>query len=105
MERSPDETMTMTKADIIERVIERTGLGKRDAAGLVEITLSSVIESLRDGEGMELRGLGSFRVRARNARDGRNPRTGATIQVPAKRVAYFKIGKELKMRLKDDPRG
>ena len=99
MERPADQPMTLTKAEIIDKVIERTGLGKRDAVGIVEVTLDSIIESLRLGTGVELRGLGSFRVRSRKARKGRNPRTGTEIQVKAKRVAFFKTGKELKVSL------
>ena len=69
---------------------------KKDAEQLVEIIFDSIISTLNKGEKIELRGFGSFRVRERNARQGRNPKTGAAVKIPAKRVAYFKPGKELK---------
>lgn len=69
---------------------------KKDAEQLVEIVLDSIIETLNAGEKIELRGFGSFRVRERNSRKGRNPKTGDAVDIPAKRVAYFKPGKELK---------
>jgi integration host factor subunit beta len=69
---------------------------KKDAEQLVEIVLDSIIETLNSGEKIELRGFGSFRVRERNSRKGRNPKTGDAVDIPAKRVAYFKPGKELK---------
>ena len=62
---------------------------------MVEIVFDSIIGSLNEGEKIELRGFGSFRVRERNARKGRNPKTGESVSIPAKRVAYFKPGKEL----------
>ena len=61
--------------------------------------LESIIASLQAGEGVELRGFGSFRLRDRQARLGRNPRSGESIEVPAKRVAYFKLGKDLRNKL------
>jgi integration host factor subunit beta len=86
----------MTKADLVERVAKEAELTKKDAEQLVEIVFDSIISSLNAGEKIELRGFGSFRVRERNARKGRNPKTGASVNIPAKRVAYFKPGKELK---------
>lgn len=86
----------MTKAELVEDVARATELTKRDAELLVEIALGGIIEALNRGEKVELRGFGSFRVRARSARRGRNPRTGAAVEVPAKQVSYFKAGKELK---------
>lgn len=86
----------MTKADLVERVAKEAELTKKDAEQLVEIVFESIISSLNAGEKIELRGFGSFRVRERNARKGRNPKTGASVDIPAKRVAYFKPGKELK---------
>ena len=69
---------------------------KKDAEQLVEIVFDSITDSLNKGEKIELRGFGSFRVRERNSRKGRNPKTGTAVDIPAKRVAYFKPGKELK---------
>jgi len=86
----------MTKADLVERVAVEAELTKKDAEQLVEIVLDSIIQSLNEGEKIELRGFGSFRIRERNSRKGRNPKTGAAVDIPAKRVAYFKPGKELK---------
>lgn len=86
----------MTKADLVERVAKEADMTKKDAEQLVEIIFDSIITSLNKGEKIELRGFGSFRVRQRNARKGRNPKTGDSVNIPAKRVAYFKPGKELK---------
>ena len=86
----------MTKADLVERVAKEAEMTKKDAEQLVEIVFDSIIGSLNAGEKIELRGFGSFRVRQRNARKGRNPKTGDSVSIPAKRVAYFKPGKELK---------
>jgi integration host factor subunit beta len=86
----------MTKADLVEKVSVEAEMTKKDAEQLVEIVFDSIVGSLNKGEKIELRGFGSFRVRERNARKGRNPKTGAAVSIPAKRVAYFKPGKELK---------
>ncbi|MBX3244672.1 MAG: integration host factor subunit beta [Acidobacteria bacterium] len=86
----------MTKADLVEKVAVEADMTKKDAEQLVEIVLESIVDSLNAGEKIELRGFGSFRVRERNSRKGRNPKTGEAVDIPAKRVAYFKPGKELK---------
>ena len=86
----------MTKAELVEDVAEAAELTKKDAERLVEIVFESIIETLNQGEKIELRGFGSFRVRDRGARRGRNPNTGDPVSIPAKRVPYFKPGKELK---------
>ena len=86
----------MTKAELVEDVARAAELTKKDAERLVEIVFESIIESLNQVVKIELRGFGSFRVRQRNSRKGRNPKTGAAVSIPAKRVAYFKPGKELK---------
>ena len=86
----------MTKADLVEDVAVAAELTKKDADRLVEIVFESVIETLNQGEKIELRGFGSFRVRARGSRRGRNPKTGDPVDIPAKRVPYFKPGTELK---------
>ncbi|MBX3283095.1 MAG: integration host factor subunit beta [Acidobacteria bacterium] len=92
----------MTKADLVERVAVEAEMTKKDAEQLVEIIFDSITASLNRGEKIELRGFGSFRVRERNSRQGRNPKTGATVEIPAKRVAYFKPGKELKELINTD---
>lgn len=91
----------MTKADIVEQVSNEAEMTKKDAEQLVEIVFDSIIEALNKGEKVELRGFGSFRTRQRGARKGRNPKSGASVDIPAKRVAYFKPGKELKEIIND----
>lgn len=86
----------MTKAELVEGIVTRSDLSRREAEVIVQTVLDSIIEALRRGEKVELRGFGSFRVRERAPRIGRNPKTGETVQVPAKRVPYFKPGKELR---------
>ena len=86
----------MTKADLVEKVAKQAEMTKKDAEKLVEIIFESIVSTLNQGEKIELRGFGSFRVRERNARKGRNPKTGEAVSIPAKRVAYFKPGKDLK---------
>ncbi len=86
----------MTKAELVEDVALAAELTKKDAERLVEIVFESIIDTLNQGEKIELRGFGSFRVRERGARRGRNPKTGDPVDIPAKRVPYFKPGKELK---------
>jgi integration host factor subunit beta len=92
----------MTKAELVEDVARAAELTKKDAERLVEIVFESIIETLNQGEKIELRGFGSFRVRSRGARRGRNPKTGAPVDIPAKRVPYFKPGKELKELINED---
>ncbi len=92
----------MTKAELVEDVARAAELTKKDAERLVEIVFESIIETLNQGEKIELRGFGSFRVRERGARRGRNPKTGDPVNIPAKRVPYFKPGKELKELINDD---
>lgn len=86
----------MTKADLVERVAREADMTKKDAEQLVEIVFDTIKETLNRGEKIELRGFGSFRLRERGSRQGRNPKTGTSVDIPAKRVAYFKPGKELK---------
>ena len=86
----------MTKAELVDEVARNSDLSKKDAEVIVQTVLDSIVESLKSGEKVELRGFGSFRLRARASRQGRNPKTGEKVHVPAKRVPYFKPGKELK---------
>ena len=95
----------MTKAELVEDVARAAELTKKDAERLVEIVFESIIETLNQGEKIELRGFGSFRVRERGARRGRNPKTGDPVSIPAKRVPYFKPGKELKELINDENSG
>lgn len=92
----------MTKAELVEDVARAAELTKKDAERLVELVFESIIETLNQGEKIELRGFGSFRVRERGARRGRNPKTGDPVDIPAKRVPYFKPGKELKELINEE---
>src|SRR5580693_9014100 len=93
----------MTKADLVEEVSKVTELTRKDSEVIVDTLFESVIKALRTGDKLEVRGFGSFRVRQRNARVGRNPKTGDKVEVPAKRVPYFKPSKELKDLINDSP--
>ncbi len=86
----------MTKADITEAVARDAELPQADAAIVVDTIIDGMVEALKSGDKVELRGFGSFRQRERNARQGRNPKTGEMVDVPARRVPYFKPGKGLK---------
>ncbi|MEW6324918.1 MAG: integration host factor subunit beta [Nitrospirota bacterium] len=87
----------MTKAELIERVAEQVQtLTKRQTEIIVNAVFNSIKDTLTKGEKIEIRGFGSFRLRQRRSRDGRNPKTGTPVMVPAKRVPFFKAGKELK---------
>lgn len=92
----------MTKAELVEEVSRAAELTKKDAERLIEVVFERIITSLNEGTKIELRGFGSFRVRQRNARRGRNPKTGTPVDIPAKRVPYFKPGKELKELVNSD---
>jgi integration host factor subunit beta len=91
----------MTKAELVNEVADQTQLTKKHAEIIVNTVFGSIVDSLRVGSKIELRGFGSFRVRSRDARVGRNPKTGERVPVPAKKVPYFKPGKELKELLND----
>lgn len=93
----------MTKAELVEEVIKSSNLSKRDAGIVVQTLLDSIIESLKKGEKVELRGFGSFRIRSRSARQGRNPKSGEIVKVPAKKIPYFKPGKELRELINQEP--
>jgi integration host factor subunit beta len=80
----------MTKADLVEKVTGLGDLTRRDGEVIVETIFGSVIGALQGGDKIEIRGFGSFRIRQRNPRIGRNPKTGERVEVPAKRVPYFK---------------
>lgn len=86
----------MTKAELVEEVARTTELTKKHAELIVNTVFESIVHSLQQGEKIELRGFGSFRIRHRGSRIGRNPKTGDKVRVPPKRIPYFKPGKELK---------
>jgi integration host factor beta subunit len=89
----------MTKAELVEIIANETGVSKKDTAEIVELIMDNIGRALVDGDRIELRGFGSFKVKVRGARQARNPRTGASVSVPAKRVPFFKASNELKARL------
>lgn len=92
----------MTKADLIDEVSRAVELGRKDSEVIVETMLESIVRALRNEDKIEIRGFGSFRTRQRNPRIGRNPKTGEQVQVPAKKVPYFKPSKELKVLVNGD---
>ncbi len=86
----------MTKAELVEKVSDRIDLTKKETERIVNLVFGSIVDALSTGEKVELRGFGSFRVRNRESRDGRNPKTGTTVHIPAKKIPFFKAGKELR---------
>ena len=92
----------MTKAELVDQVARSTQLTKKHAEIMVNTVFESIVDSLKGGEKIELRGFGSFRIRQRGSRTGRNPKTGAKVQVPSKSIPYFKPGKELKDLINSD---
>ena len=89
------------KADLIDGVASKTGLTKKDATAAVEALFDVVTETLADGERVQVIGFGSFEVRERASRKGRNPQTGEEIEIPATKVPAFKAGKGLKDAVKN----
>ena len=86
----------MTKAELIEEVSRVVEMTRKDSEVIVEAIFDSVVKSLRGGDKIAIRAFGSFRTRQRQPLIGRNPKTGARVEVPAKRIPYFKPSKELK---------
>jgi integration host factor subunit beta len=86
----------MTKADLVDRVTALGDLTRRDGEIIVDTLFESVIGALKSGDKIEIRGFGSFRTRQRKPRIGRNPKTGDRVEVPAKKIPFFKPSKELK---------
>jgi integration host factor subunit beta len=86
----------MTKADLIEEVSKMVELTRKDSEVVVDTIFDSIVHSLRSGDKIEIRGFGSFRTRQRKPRVGRNPKTGDRVDVPAKKIPFFKPSKELK---------
>ena len=90
----------MTKRKLIEEVVRLyPRYSRRDVEVMVNEVFASMADALRRDERIEIRGLGSFVVKRRRAREGRNPKSGLSVSVPAKRVPFFKVGKELKLRV------
>jgi len=93
----------MTKRDLIEEVNKRfPHLSRLDAEVIINSIFDSLIDALQREERIEIRGFGSFVVKHRRARDGRNPKTGEVVSVSSKRVPFFKVGKELRMRVNNE---
>ena len=94
---------SLTNAALVEQVADATGLTKKRTAIIVDTVFGNIAEALQQGEKVELRGFGSFRLRSREPRRGRNPRTGDRVDVPPRRVPFFKPGKELKELINREP--
>jgi integration host factor subunit beta len=90
------QSFLMTKAELVEEVSRVSDLTKKHSEVIVDTVFKSIVDALHRGEKIELRGFGSFRLRRREPRKGRNPKTGDRVDVPPKQVPYFKPGKELK---------
>ena len=86
----------MTKADIVDRVAAGTGLTKLETEAIIEGFFNTVIEALKAGNGIEIRGFGSYKVKKKNARNARNPKTGEQVFVPEHYVPVFKFSKDFK---------
>jgi integration host factor subunit beta len=86
----------MTKAELVDEVGREATLTRKHSEVIVDAVFSTIVLALQRGDKIELRGFGSFRVRRRGSRTGRNPKTGQGVVVPAKKVPYFKPGKELR---------
>jgi len=90
----------MTKSELIARLAEKNpSLYHRDLEQLVNTVLETIVKALENGDRVELRGFGSFSIRERKTRTGRNPRTGETVQIDARRLPFFKMGKNMLERL------
>lgn len=90
----------MTKSVLIEKVSEKVkGLTRNQTEIVVDTVFDSIKKALMDGEKIEIRGFGNFRLKTRNPRKARNPKTGESVDVPGKKVLYFKVGKALKEAL------
>lgn len=93
----------MTKSELIQKLAERNPhLFLRDVEKIVDTVFSEITDTLADGDRVELRGFGAFSVKHRDARIGRNPRTGETVNVAAKRLPFFKTGKALREKLNEE---
>src|SRR5262245_11939626 len=86
----------MTKAELIDEVSKLSNLTKKETETIVNTIFDNITDALAQGDKVELRGFGSFRIRRRNSRKGRNPKTGSSVSVPEKRVPFFKVGKRLR---------
>lgn len=101
-EKSP-KPVTLGRLELAKEVMKAVGedieITGQEAEAIVSEIIQSMIDSLKEGNKIEIRGFGAFRLRSRRARHGRNPKTGASVDVPSKRIVYFKLGKDLKALL------
>jgi integration host factor subunit beta len=87
----------MTKSDLVQKLSEQvTTLTKKECEVIVDTVFGNMKDALQSGEKIEIRGFGSFTVRVRRAKEGRNPKTGEKVSIPEKRIPFFKVGKELR---------
>ncbi|HKY62635.1 MAG TPA: integration host factor subunit beta [bacterium] len=92
----------MNKSDLVDRLTEQLKtLSRKEVDLIVDTVFDKMTEALGHGDRIEIRGFGSFEVRTRNARQGRNPKSGEKVFVTTRRVPFFKVGKELKERIND----
>jgi integration host factor subunit beta len=90
----------MTKSELVDRIVEANGvLTRKESEMVVNIIFDAMGDALRNGEKVEIRGFGSFTVRERGAREARNPKSGEIVNIPAKKIPFFKTGKELRERV------
>ena len=89
----------MTKSQLAALVTEKTSLSKKEVEEVINTIFESITSALGDGDKVELRGFGSFTIRDRPAKTGRNPKTGEIVKVPPKKVPFFKAGKDLKIKV------
>ena len=94
--RDATRVRQMTRADLTEEVCQATEMPRKESDVVVCTILDSIVRALRSGDKVEIRGFGSFHTRQRRARIGRNPKTGARVEVPPKRIPFFKPSKELR---------
>jgi integration host factor subunit beta len=87
----------MTKSDLVQKLsVQVTTLTKKECEVIVDTVFHHMKDALQRGEKIEIRGFGSFTVRVRRAKEGRNPKTGEKVSIPEKRIPFFKVGKELR---------
>jgi integration host factor subunit beta len=97
--------MAITKSELIDHLSTKLNLPRAKAEQMIDIILDCMITQLKAGDGIEIRGFGSFSVREYKGYDGRNPRTGEKVAVREKRLPFFKVGKELRQRINDSREG
>jgi integration host factor subunit beta len=97
----------MTKSDLVEKLAEKAAnltLTKKQCEEIVDTVFDRMKDALRKGEKIEIRGFGSFTIRVRRSKEGRNPKTGEKVFIPEKRIPFFKVGKELREMVNPDAR-